>query len=339
MAKNLALVIKEPGVIELEERPMPNPAADEVLVEVHYVALCGSDVKLYHGSYTAPHRYPVVVGHEWVGRVVSTGAIVGDLQPGDVVTGDCSVFCGACPMCEVNKNHCQNIEKSGITVDGKCANYITAKRMHVYQCPAIDDIKPLVLTEPTAVSVNGITCRVPDSALQRARSALVLGGGGIGILATLVLREYPIPRIVVMDVAQDKLDLIQSFGLPGVEVCNDIAVLTEEFDLVVEAAGQAATLTKTPQLTAPAGNIVCLGHQKKVELDFGTVIAKSLTVHASNGSTGNFAQAMQIIVKRQAIINQLITTTVPLASAPQYIAGEMSNTRNIKVVIDLKQTA
>lgn len=339
MTQNLALVIQKPGVIKLEERPLPAPAPDEALVEVQYTALCGSDVKLYNGTYTAPHRYPVVVGHEWVGRVVSTGNEVTDLQPGDVVTGDCSVFCGACPMCAVNKNHCENIEKSGITVDGKCANYITAKRMHIYKCPPLDDIKPLVLTEPMAVSVNGVFCRVPEPELKRAKNALVLGAGGIGILATLALCEYPLPRIVVVDVAEDKLELVKSFGLPGVEICNNVSAINEQFDIVVEAAGQSATLAEAARLTAPAGHIVCLGHQKTVELDFGTIIAKSLTLHASNGSTGDFTKAIQIIVKRQQIVSQLITTTVKLSNASDYIAGDLHNTKNIKVVIDLRPEA
>lgn len=339
MTQNLALVIQKPDVIKLEERPLPAPAPDEVLVEVQYTALCGSDVKLYNGTYTAPHHYPVVVGHEWVGRVVNAGLDVADLLPGDVVTGDCSVFCGACPMCTVNKNHCENIEKSGITVDGKCGNYITAKRMHIYKCPSLDDIKPLVLTEPTAVSVNGIVCRVPERELKRAKSALVLGAGGIGILATLVLCECPLPRIVVVDVAEDKLELVKSFGLPGVEICNNISALNEQFDIVVEAAGQSATLAETARFAAPAGHIICLGHQKTVELDFSTIIAKSLTIHASNGSTGNFEQAIQIIVKRQQIISQLITTTVKLADAADYIANNLQNAKNIKVVIDLRPEA
>lgn len=335
--KNQALVIREPGVIVLEERPVPEPAGDEVLVEVRYVALCGSDVKLYAGTYTAPHRYPVVVGHEWVGSVVSTGSEVSDLVAGDIVTGDCSVFCGTCPMCQVNKNHCEKIEKSGITVDGKCANYAAVKRLHVYKCPEVDEIKPLVLTEPTSVSVNGITCRVPDDVLNRAKNAVVLGTGGIGILAMLVLREYPIEKIVMVDIEQDKLDLINGFGLEGVKTCSDIASLCEEFDIVVEAAGQSSTLAETPRLAAPAGHIVCLGHQKEVTVDFGTVIKKSLTIYASNGSTGGFEESMRIIAKRKDIINQLITKTISLSKAPEYIAGDMKNEKNIKVVIDLTE--
>lgn len=336
MQASKALVIEAPGKISLQERPVGEPGPGEVLVRVNYVALCGSDVKLYTGSYTAPHRYPVVVGHEWLGRVAQCGEGVQGLAPGDLVTGDCSVFCGECPLCAVNKNHCVSIEKSGITVDGKCSQWVVVNRKHIYKCPDMADPKPLVLTEPLSVSVTGITTRVPEAALQRARNAVVLGAGGIGILAALVLREYPIKEIVVADISPEKLALVESFGLPGVRTCRDAAVLDDEYDIVVEAAGQPATLQQCPRLAAPAGHIVMLGHQKSVEMDFGAVMKKSLTIHASNGSTGGFERAMDIIQKRRDIVAQLITKTVMLEDAPGYIANQMANEQNIKVVIDLR---
>lgn len=334
MQRNMALVIQAPMQIVLEERPVPRPGPDEVLVEVQYVALCGSDVKLYAGSYTAPHRYPVVMGHEWVGRVAETGSGVVDLQRGDAVTGDCSVYCGDCFACYANKNHCTRIEKRGITVDGGCSRYIVAKRLHLYKCPPGQDYKPYVLTEPTAVGVNGILTRVPQSALMRASRAAVLGAGGIGLLSLLSLAEYPIREIVVVDPVPEKLALAESFGLAGVFPCGDLSRLQSGFDIVVEAAGATQTLQACPSLAAPAGHIVLLGHQKPAELDFGEVIKKSLTIHASNGSTGGFEKALQIIEKRREQVSGLITATVPLAEAPAFMARQESK-NNIKVVIDL----
>lgn len=333
--KNPALVIEKPGVIKLEERPLRPPERDELLIEVDYVALCGSDVKLFAGSYTAPHRYPVVVGHEWLGRVSQCGADVTGFVAGDLVTGDCSVFCGSCQMCAVNKNHCEAIEKSGITVDGKCSRYATVNQRHVYKCPPMDDPLPLVLTEPASVGVTGIVGRVPESVFVRARKAVVLGAGGIGILTLLTLCEYSFEEIVIVDVSQEKLDFVDSFGLETVRTCADVFTLGEDYDIVVEAAGHPATLQACPRLAAPAGHIVCLGHQKTVEVDFGAIIKKSLTLHASNGSTGGFEKAMEIIQKRRDIDRRLITKIVPLAEAPAYIAGPMKDETNIKVVIDL----
>lgn len=336
MQKSKALVIRKPGDIRIEERFVKGPGRGEVLVAVEYVALCGSDAKLYAGSYTAPHRYPVVVGHEWLGRVRACGEGVAGLAPGDVVTGDCSVFCGGCPMCEANKNHCESIEKSGITVDGKCSELAIVNQRHVYKCPPLQNPKVLVLAEPASVGVTGLS-RVPEKALKRVKKAVVLGAGGIGILAGLALCEYSLQEIAVVDISEEKRRLVESFGIETLHACQSAAQLGENYDIVVEAAGQAQTLQQCPRLAAPAGHIVCLGHQKTVELDFGAVMKKSLTIHASNGSTGGFEKAMEIIVKRQDVISRLITKTILLDDAPAYIANRMQKETNIKVVIDLRR--
>ncbi|MDR1571331.1 MAG: alcohol dehydrogenase catalytic domain-containing protein [Clostridiales Family XIII bacterium] len=336
MRENRALVISSPGHIALERRPIPEPGRDEALIEVQYVALCGSDSKLFAGAYTNPHRYPVVLGHEWVGRAVSVGEGAGDLKPGDFVVGDCSVYCGECAMCAVNRNHCEAIEKRGITIDGGCADYIAVNRRHLYRCPPAEDCKPFVLTEPTSVGANGIG-RVPREALGRASRALVFGAGGIGLLTLLTLQEFPFDEIVMTDPAREKLELALGFGFPNVRACDDAAGLDPaSFGLVVEAAGSAASLKLCSRLAAPAAHVVLLGHQKPCELDFGEIMGKSLTIHASNGSTGGFERALAIVQKRKGIIERLITATVPLDEAADYISRRRHAEGNIKVVIDLR---
>jgi Zn-dependent alcohol dehydrogenase len=94
------------------------PEGRQVLVRTHAVGLCGSDVGLYLGTYEGPKKYPMYFGHEWSGTVEAVGPAVTQLQPGDKVTGDCSVFCGDCTYCARDRNLCQHIKKVGITVDG-----------------------------------------------------------------------------------------------------------------------------------------------------------------------------------------------------------------------------
>ncbi|MCD7947667.1 MAG: alcohol dehydrogenase catalytic domain-containing protein [Oscillospiraceae bacterium] len=336
MDKNYALVIRRPGDIALEERPMPVPGPGEVLIQVRYVALCGSDGKLYAGTYTAPHHYPIILGHEWIGQVLACGRGVDDLETGDYVTGDCSLYCGKCPACALNRNHCEVIEKRGITVDGGCANYITVKRRHIYKCPCGEaDCKPFVLTEPTAVTANGILKRVPNSFLNRVERAAILGAGGIGLLSMLSLSEFPIREIVMVDMAENKLEMVKRFGLDNVTTCNSTDALEGSFDLVVEAAGATPTLQACSRIAAPAGHIVLLGHQHEANVDFGEIVKKSLTIHASNGSTGGFIKAMQIIEGHPDLISMLITDTIPLRAAADYIAQGKHLVNNIKVVIDM----
>lgn len=336
MQPNHALVIQGKNKIALEERPMPQAGPGEVLINVHYVALCGSDAKLFNGTYTAPHSYPVVLGHEWIGQVVHVGLGVDDFQAGDMVTGDCSLYCGQCSACAVNKNHCRSIQKRGITIDGGSCNYIVVSHIHLYKCPETDDYKPFVLTEPTAVGANGILGRITHNTMMHINRAVILGAGGIGVLSLLSLVDYPIKEIVMVDLAQEKLNLVESFRLPNVSTCQDYEVLNKGFDLVVEAAGATPTLQASPKLAAPAGHIVLLGHQKPAELDFGEIIKKSLTIYASNGSTGGFERALGTISKHKDLVSKLITTTIPLAEAPDYISKQKHTHNNIKVVIDLR---
>ncbi len=329
---NPSLQIAAPGHVEIIDAPMPAPAAGEVLVRVHYVALCGSDVKLFHGAYTAPHSYPVVLGHEWVGQVVASS---GPFHEGDWVTGDCSIFCGKCWRCKVDVNHCLTIEKRGITRDGGCQKFISIPARHLHLCPASDDMKPFALSEPLSVAFQGIRNRIPAQTLARAQKALIVGGGGIGIASLIALLEARIPSISIADPVDGKRALIDSFGFANVTTLSALPQTPDSFDLIVEAAGSGAALTQALSLAAPLATIVCLGHQSKVEIDGGALIKKSLNIVGSIGSSGGFERAIAAIPAHRQIVAQMITRIVPLGDAPAFFANDLDREVNLKVLIDL----
>ncbi|MCR5665282.1 MAG: alcohol dehydrogenase catalytic domain-containing protein [Eubacterium sp.] len=338
MKDNKALVITKPKEIAVRDCEMPSTAG-KVLIEVCYVAVCGSDVKLYAGTYTAPHSYPIVIGHEWLGKVIQA-PMNAKVKSGDYCVGDCSVYCGSCYYCGFNKNHCEHIEKRGITIDGGAARYIAVDPMHVNKCIDASDLKLLTLTEPISVAVNGIVNRVPKEVYKRCRKALVLGCGGIGLASIFTLKEMGVEDITAIDISDAKVERVNAFGIAGLTaICTDAKALAKEkkdgYDLIVEATGNAASLQETTSLAAPCAHIVCLGHQKEMQYDFGTVVKKSLTINASNGSTGGFDKAMEIIQKNERYIKQMITDIVPFEKAPDYFRESIMAKDNIKVLIDL----
>ena len=341
MNRNLGLSIDAPGRVSLADVPLPEPAPDELLVRVRHVALCGSDVKLYLGSYSAPHKYPIVMGHEWVGEVERAGAeAASSWSAGDVVVGDCSLYCGACAACATDRNQCLRIEKRGITRDGACARRIVVNQRHVYRCPRLADLRPLALCEPLAVAVQGILNRVPGADLGRVRNALVIGAGGIGAMSLLALAEFSIPRVTIVDPLPAKLSIAASLGLANVvTVASDLSAGGAEvgggFDLIVEAAGSGPALSRAFELASSGARIVCLGHQGKLELDFGIAIRKSLSVFASIGSTGGFEKAVEIVTERHAAVSRLITRVVPLEAAPQFFREGLRSPDDVKVLIDV----
>jgi threonine dehydrogenase-like Zn-dependent dehydrogenase len=334
---NRCLRIVAPGDLHVEELPMPNLADGEVAVRVHYVALCGSDIKLFHGTYTAPHQYPIVLGHEWVGQIEDLSpSAAAQWKIGDIVTGDCSLFCGECIYCRTDVNHCLRIQKRGITRDGACAQHIAVNIRHLHRCPMVADLKPFALAEPLSVAMQGIHNRLPRTVLESVRKALIIGCGGIGISALISLLDCGIPQIVISDPVQAKLDLVSSFNLSNVITASELPTQDDSFDLIVEAAGNAQAVQQAFNLAAPRGTIVCLGHQSLLELDGGLLIKKSLTLMGSIGSSGGFERAINTIQSRIGLVNKMITRTVELSEAEAFFRNDLHRESNIKILIDLR---
>lgn len=335
---NPCLRIAAPGRVVLDDAPLPQLADGEVAVRVHYTALCGSDIKLYHGTYTAPHSYPVVLGHEWVGQVeLVTPSAASRWKVGDYVTGDCSLFCGTCARCKIDVNHCFEIQKRGITRDGACARHIAVNSRHLHRCPALPDIKPFALSEPLSVAMQGIHNRVPAAVLARTQKALIIGGGGIGIASLIALLEAGIPSITVADPVDQKRNLISSFSLRNVTTVAAIPATPDAFDLIVEAAGSGTALSQALNVAAPLATIVCLGHQGAVEIDGGALIKKSLNLLGSIGSSGGFEKAIAAIQAHLPIVQKMITRTVPISGAEAFFKNDLDREVNVKVVIDLTE--
>jgi threonine dehydrogenase-like Zn-dependent dehydrogenase len=333
---NKALLLTAPGDLRITDLPLPPPSGDQLLIRVRHMALCGSDIKLYQGTYKAPHKYPIVIGHEWIGQVEEAGPQASATwKKGDLVTGECSIFCGCCPACQRNRNYCQSIEKMGITLDGGGAQHIVVSERHLHRCPALGDVSPLALTEPLAVAVQGIQKRVGADTLRQVRHALIFGCGGIGIMSVFALLDAGVPNITVVDVAEEKIALVRSFGLPGVTTRLGGPSSDQPFDLIVEAAGTGPTLARAMELAAPCATIVCLGHQGSVNADFGLVLRKSLSIVASLGSCGGFERAIDIISERHDLIKRMITRRLAMDDVPAYLAREQSSAQDVKVLIDL----
>jgi threonine dehydrogenase-like Zn-dependent dehydrogenase len=335
---NRCLRIHAPADLRAEEIAMPILAEGEAGVRVRYVALCGSDLKLYACTYKAPHTYPVVLGHEWVGEIetLTPAAVAAGWKTGEVVTGDCSIFCGQCAGCAKDPNHCLTIEKRGITRDGGCAQHIAVPSRHLHRCPGGEDCKPYALTEPVSVAVQGILNRIPGERIRGARNALIAGCGGIGISALLALLQFDIPSITIADPIKAKTSLVSSFSLANVFTAAELPA-GGCFDLIVEASGSPESLQRAMELAAPRGTIACLGHQGTVPLNCGALIQKSLTLVGSIGSSGGFDQAIEIIRAHTDLVSRMITRIVPLSQAEAFFRDELHRETNIKVMIDLEK--
>lgn len=343
----ISYILKEPKCVEAQQSETPAPQGHEVLVRIQYVGICGSDIHLFNGTYNGPHSYPMRFGHEWSGVVEAVGSEVTRVAPGDVVTGDCSRFCGSCPSCERDKNLCEHIEKFGITIDGASAEYILRDEAYLYKAPEGMDIKHLCLSEPVAVAAHlleKVRRAVPGGFADKR--VLVLGGGVIGMSALLLLLHMEgCKQAELYDLAESRKALAHSEGarIPDaseLEVSTsgtDYASMyaTAKYDVVIETTGVAPVFANALNLVKPGGVLGCVGMIAKVEIAQKLIVTKSLTIVGSIGGTGDFPRAMEFLCKFPASADKLISHYFPITEAPEAFERARIPEGTMKVVLTL----
>ncbi len=323
--------------------PERAPARDEVLVEVRRVTLCGSDYALFEGTYRGPCTYPVRFGHEWSGVVLEAGRDAG-LRAGERVTGDCSVWCGRCPMCAVDRNLCRSIEKYGITRDGFSQQRVRVPARYLYPDRHGLDLELLALTEVFAVALHALH-RVQPQPCEPAGPTLVLGAGPVGMALCLLLRHgFGWQRLEVFDPAAERLAFVRALypehPLASELHLEDAAATSYAeiqrracYALVFETSGSAAALETAVDVAAARGTVVALAVPGS-GTRLGPVVLKALSLVGSIGGTGEFPEVMAFFARHADLGRRFVTSSFPYRRAQA--AFEADRVHNLKVQLDFE---
>lgn len=238
-----AAVFHGPRDVRIENVPDPAaPAPDEVVLEVIRAAICGTDASEWdHGPVLC--RVGVVLGHEFVGRVVELGSDVTALGVGDRVVSGAGISCGRCRWCLSHRtNLCAEYRTLGLQVDGGLAEYVTSPAAICRTVPDMCDDDAAAMTQPLAVALHALSrvAQGPDDAVA------VIGTGGIGsFIVAGASRRAVGGRVVAIDIDDERLATASALGAG--ETANatghDLAELLLElsngvgFDVVIEASG------------------------------------------------------------------------------------------------------
>lgn len=339
-------VLREPRKLLPMEKPRAVPAAHEVLVRCDYIGICGSDIHLFHGSYNGPHALPLLFGHEWAGVVEAVGSAVTRVQIGDLVTGDCSKYCGACKNCASDKNLCSHIEKFGITVDGASAEYFIRDEAYLYKAPDGIAENLLCLSEPVAVAAHLLEKVRRAAGGFAGKRILVLGGGVIGMSALMLLaRMEKAEKLELFDLAQYRTDIAASVGA-GIPTPSDLEppksdgsyesmYAAAKYDIVLETTGAAPVFANALNLLTPGGVLGCVGMIAAVEIAQKLIVTKSLCVVGSIGGTGCFDRAMEFIQTYPEDAQKLISHYFPIKKSSDAFATATNPNESMKVVLTL----
>lgn len=348
MDKMKVALMPEPGKMEIVERDVPEIEADEVLVKIEHVGLCGSDVHYYEhgriGDFVVED--PIVLGHESAGKIVKIGKNVEGLKEGDLVTLEPGIPCGKCEYCKSGKyNLCPDVEFLATPpYDGAFSEYLSYPANMCFKLPEGMDTIEGALIEPLSVGFHAAN----QADAQVGETAAVLGSGCIGLSTLMALQARGVTEVYVVDLIDLRLDKAEEVGAAKtlnakeVDVVEEIMNLTDGkgVDMVIETAGSKVTVKQSVELIKRGGRIVLVGMaaDPQIEFDFGKLQAKEAYINTVFRYRNIYPKAIKAVGDGIIDIKQVVTDTFGFSEIQDAFEYNIANKdKTVKIVIDMNK--
>lgn len=342
-----AAVYYGPGDMRIEERPVPEPGAGEVLLRVEACAICGTDLRIFaQGQKNVVP--PQVIGHEICGRVEALGEGAGGWAEGDRVVVVTPVGCRRCPACrEGRPNLCSAFRAMGYHFPGGFAQFMLMPREAVEQgnlIPVPADLPPeeACLIEPLSCAINGqeyLRIEVGDT-------VAIFGAGPIGMMHLELAKARGATRTIVIDVNAVRLAKVaELFGCDLVVNAQEEdpveAVLAATggrgADVVITAAPAKVVCEQALAMCATRGRISYFASVSKadpyIRFDVNTLHYKEISVFGAFASYhAQYARAAQLVASRRVDMRRFVTHQFPLERIEEAFATARGG-EGIKVVV------
>ena len=205
----LQQVVVAPGKLEFREVSNPKINQDQVLVRIKRIGICGSDLRVYEGSYPGV-EYPITQGREASGEIVEVGSAVLNLFPGQKVTIQPQLPCGECRYCREGKyNLCENLRVMGFQTPGMASEYFAVDADKVATLPKDSSYEAGTMVEPLAVAVHA----VKRAGNVKHKNVLILGAGPIGVITAQAAKGMGAGSVMITDLMDPRLGLAEKCGL------------------------------------------------------------------------------------------------------------------------------
>lgn len=335
------------GQMGFEERDIPTAKDDEVLVQLDYVGVCGSDLHYYEtgaiGDYVV--EQPFVLGHEPGGVVVEVGKNVKHLKIGDRVALEPGKTCGQCEFCKTGRyNLCPDVIFFATPpVDGVFQEYVAHEANLCFKLP--DNVSTLegALIEPLAVGFHAAM----QGEAHAGQVAVVTGAGCIGLVTMMALKAVGVSKVYVTDIMQKRLDKALELGADGVINSKDtdavakIMELTDGkgCDLAIETAGTEITTRQCIDMVKKGANVVLVGYSKTGEmtLPMSLVLDKELTFKTVFRYRHIYPMAIDAVANGKVNLKGIVTNVFDLDDIQKAMDYSVNNKADIvKSVIKIR---
>jgi alcohol dehydrogenase len=363
MKKTRAVVLTAPGKIEMQEFNLPEVGDEDGIVKMELIGVCGSDPSIYSGKSRGSERpYPIILGHEIVGRVDKMGVSARKrhgVEEGDRVVVEYAFGCGTCKACLAGRyTVCKNFYTYGSGVSckepphlfGAYADYLYVHpRAMVHKIN--DSIPPEVGVLICAVIGNSVRWLRQIGGVSIGQSVVIIGPGQQGLSATAVAKESGAEPIFVLGLSRDKerLEMARRFGA---DVIIDVekeaperiiskATAGEMASLVMDVTGHPSGASTAISVAGTGASIVLpgiYGSNTEVPLLLDNVVRKEMRLLGVYSQDFKAVEpAIKLAARNKYPFADLITHRFPLEAAEhaiKIVAGEIEGESPLKVVLD-----
>lgn len=326
-----AIIFKRPGVFAYEERPKPEiKNADDVLIKVLGVGICGTDLHVLMDPPMHPAKPDIILGHEYCGEVAEVTGGIDWLKPGDKVIIDPHPPCGHCKHCRSDRpDMCTELYNQqgtpfaehgatrGLFRDGALTSYTCVPAHSVYKIAQDTPFQLAALAEP--LSCVGYATEKLN--IQTGDSVCVLGAGPMGLLFASMARANGATRVVVSEPHEYRRQKALKCGATHVvnpleedlkQVCLDV---TDGLgvDHCIEAVGQL--LPTAIDMIRPNGKVMMFGHDEtaKPPVQLAEIVRKEAQIYGGFLGKYYFEKTARIIESGVLPLEEIATHTFPLS--------------------------
>ncbi|MEK8128211.1 NAD(P)-dependent alcohol dehydrogenase [Paenibacillus filicis] len=339
-----AAVMTKVKEIVIEEREVPRPQDDEVLVKVMAVGVCGSDVHYYEhgkiGSYVV--EKPIILGHECAGQVVAAGAKATKFKAGDRVAMEPGVTCGRCSFCKEGRyNLCPDVVFFATPpVDGAFAQYIKLREDFLFPIPDHLSYEEASLVEPFSVGIHA----AKRTGLQPGSSVAIMGMGPVGLMAVVAAKAFGATRIYVSDLEPVRLEAALKLGATHAIHAREqdpVATILEltdgqGVDTAWETAGSPRALQSALLSLRRGGKLGLVGlpAQAETPLDVHVLIDREIEVYGVFRYANTYPSGIEFLASGIADVSPLFTDRYTLEQTQEALERAMTNKAgSLKVIV------
>jgi 2-desacetyl-2-hydroxyethyl bacteriochlorophyllide A dehydrogenase len=327
--------VERPASIGVSQLPELVPGRDEVVIRPAWCGLCATDLELLRGEVDPEFvRYPLTLGHEWSGTVELVGEGVESVAPGDRCVAECIVPCGRCAFCRAGAtNVCETYDELGFTREGGASDQVLVPARLVHGLAPATSLEDAALIEPSSVVLRALEKASPSAGAR----VLVIGDGTIGLLAAYLVGLWSPASVTMVGRRPEQARLAEAAGVGRFETAGEPS---EQFDLVIEAAGASDAVEAAVMAARRGGTVVLLGLPptgRKIELPADLLVNNDLTIAASFGYTSAaWARMVALVDEGRVQPSRIVTHRFALEDhAKAFGALESADGERGKILLEL----